>query len=106
VDFELEDSVVPYEGLGVLAAFPRRNPYSFRFEKDRICAYNKERKQKPMEPRRYISLATWAKERIARLEAVTNEVVDGAEMADVEDTNVLSFTAAIELAPSPLNEAA
>jgi len=59
-----------------------------------------------MEPRRYISLATWAKERIARLEAVSNDVVDGAEMAGVEDTNVVSFSAAIEPAPSPLNEAA
>ena len=59
-----------------------------------------------MEPRRYISLAYWAKDRIERLEAVSNDIVEGAEMDDVEDTNVVSFSATIVLAPAPLNEAA
>ena len=59
-----------------------------------------------MEPRRYISLAFWAKDRIARLEPVSNDVVDGAEMDDVQDTNIVSFGASVELVPSQLNEAA
>ena len=59
-----------------------------------------------MEPRRYISLATWAKDRVARLEAVSDDLVEGAKLDDAEDTNVVSFSAAIELAPSHLNEAA
>ena len=59
-----------------------------------------------MEPRRYISLATWARDRAARLEVVSDDIVDGAEAVEIEDTNVVSFSAAIELAPTQLNEAA
>jgi len=59
-----------------------------------------------MEPRRYVSLATWAKDRVARLEAVSNDLVESADLDDVEDANVVSFSAAIELAPEQLNAAA
>ena len=59
-----------------------------------------------MEPRRYVSLATWAKDRVARLEAVSNDLVESADLDDAEDANVVSFSAAIELAPAQLNEAA
>jgi len=59
-----------------------------------------------MEPRHYISLATWSKDRIARLEALSNDLGEGAEMVEAEDTNVVSFSASIELANTQLNEAA
>jgi hypothetical protein len=59
-----------------------------------------------MEPRRYITLATWSKDRIERMAALQGEAVIGAELDELEDTNVVSFSAAIEQAPSQLNEAA
>jgi hypothetical protein len=59
-----------------------------------------------MEPRRYISLAYWAKDRIARLEPVSIDLVEGAEMDAVQDTNIVSFGASVELVPSQMEEAA
>jgi hypothetical protein len=59
-----------------------------------------------MEPRRYISLAYWAKDRIARLEPVSIDVVEGTEMDAVQDTNIVSFGASVELVPSQMEEAA
>ena len=58
-----------------------------------------------MEPRRYITLATWSKERIERLAALQRGAVMGAEI-DVDDTNIVSFSATVEPVPSQLNEAA
>lgn len=59
-----------------------------------------------MEPRRYMSLATWAKDRIARLESASNDLADDAENDDLDAPNIVSFRADVAALMKPAQEAA